>query len=296
MSMRKQFVKTVESQLKSNEKLVLLLGDIGVFGFRNAFKEFPERVFNIGILEQATVGLASGLAKSGFIPIIHTIAPFLIERSFEQIKIDFGYQRLGGNFISVGASYDYASLGCTHHCPADVSLLQNIPGMEIIVPGTGTEFDELFNQSYNNGRSTYFRLSERENSSSQQMKFGQANILKKGSLATVVSVGPALEHVLPAVRDLDVNLLYYTTIAPFDYQTLRQNLTNSGKILLVEPFYSGTLASEVYKAAQSKPIVLDSIGVPREFLTNYGHAEEHDEAIGLTVKNIHKRLESLIHG
>ena len=128
--MRKQFVKTVEDILDKDKKLIVLLGDIGVFGFRNSFEKYPERVYNIGILEQSTIGMAAGLAMHNFIPVIHTIAPFIVERSFEQIKNDFGYQQLGGNFVSVGNSYDYAALGCTHHCPADVGILKNIPEKE----------------------------------------------------------------------------------------------------------------------------------------------------------------------
>lgn len=296
MNMRKQFVNTLESQLTLDDKLVLLLGDIGVFGFQKVFEKFPERVFNIGILEPATVSLAAGLAKTGLIPIVHTIAPFLIERSFEQIKIDFAYQCLGGNFVSVGASYDYAALGCTHHCPGDVGVLQNIPGMEIVLPGTSAEFDLLFKESYGNGHPTYYRLSERVNSSSQPVKFGKATILKKGSLATIIAVGPTLEHVLPVVEGLDVGLIYYTTIVPFDYQILRENLAASGKVLLIEPFYSGTLAREVHQAVRPKLITIESVGVPREFLSHYGSALDHDKAIGLTLKNIRTRLEVLING
>ena len=295
MSMRKQFVKTVEHILGCDNKLILLLGDIGVFGFQGAFKAYPDRVYNIGILEPATISVASGLAKTNFIPIVHTIAPFLVERSFEQLKIDFGYHRVGGNFVSVGASYDYASLGCTHHCPGDVGVLQNIPGMEIVVPGTASEFDALFQQSYSNGHPTYFRLSERENDNSQSVIFGKANIIKKGARATIVAVGPTLDYILPAVDGLDVTVLYYTTIAPFDSKTFRENLASSGKVLLVEPFYTGTLTYEVSQAAFPKPVSIDSVGVPREFLSNYGKAEEHDKAIGFTSENIRSRLEVLIN-
>src|SRR3989339_1983837 len=169
--MRKQLVKTVQSTLATDDNVVLLLGDIGVWGFREAFKLYPERVFNIGILEQSTISLSAGLSMSGLIPVVHTIAPFLVERAYEQLKDDFGYQKLGGNFISVGASYDYAALGCTHHCPADVNILINIPGMEIVVPGTAEEFDKLFKESYNNGNITYFRLSERKNQTEVKVKF-----------------------------------------------------------------------------------------------------------------------------
>jgi transketolase len=294
--MRGQLVKTVEQQLAVDEKLVLLLGDIGVFGFRNAFNNFSKRVFNIGILEPATMSLAAGLAKTGLNPIIHTIAPFLVERSYEQIKIDFGYQRAGGNFISVGASYDYAALGCTHHCPGDVGALMNIPGVEIIVPGTAAEFDTLFQQAYANGHPTYYRLSERENPSSQEVHFGKANVVQIGSRATIVVVGPALQHVMPAVEGLDVAVVYYSTVVPFDYKTLSDNLAPSGKVLLVEPFYTGTLSHEISKAVYPKAVAINTVGVPRQFLTNYGSAADHDDFIGLNARNIRAQLEALIDG
>ena len=142
--MRKQLVKTVSDILEKDPRVVLLLGDIGVYGFREAFEKYPKRVYNIGILEQASVGLAAGLALEGMIPIFHTIAPFMVERALEQLKVDFGYQGLGGNFISVGGSYDYASLGATHHCPGDVQILKTIPGAQIFVPGHPIEFDAHF--------------------------------------------------------------------------------------------------------------------------------------------------------
>jgi transketolase len=291
--MRKQLVTTVEKFLINNPNLVLLLGDIGVFGFRNAFQNHPNRVYNIGILEPSTIGLAAGMARLGLIPVVHTIAPFLVERSFEQLKLDFGYQALGGNFISVGASYDYAALGCTHHCPGDVGELKNIPGMEIVVPGTSSEFDRLFTQSYANGHPTYFRLSERENLQSYEVDFGKAQVLKQGSLATVIAVGPTLKSVWEAVRNLDVTVLYYTTISPFDNETLVNNLT-SGKIFLCEPYYEGGLVADIIKAAFPRQLTVDVLGVPYNFLRNYGTAEEHDQVLGFTVDNINNRINKLI--
>ncbi len=292
--MRKQLVKTIESTLEHDEKLVLMLGDIGVFGFRNAFATHSDRVFNIGILESATISLAAGLAKTDLIPVVHTIAPFLVERCYEQLKVDFGYQELGGNFISVGASYDYAALGCTHHCPGDVSILQYIPGMEVYTPGTSEEFDSLFKASYNNGRPSYFRLSERENSVSYATEPGKASVLKSGKHVTVIAFGPVIDKIMTAVEDLDVTVLYYTTVKPFDQETLRNNLVGSGKILMVEPFYSGTMAREVISALSGKAVSVESIGVPSKFLRKYGKAEEHDKAIGFTQENLYKTLRRLI--
>lgn len=291
--MRKQFVKTVEDILEKDKKAVLILGDIGVFGFRKAFEFFPDRVYNIGILEQATMSAASGIAMTGLTPIIHTIAPFITERCFEQIKNDFGYQKLSANIVSVGASYDYASLGCTHHCPADVGILKNIPGIEIVVPGTAQEFDALFRQSYNNGNPTYFRLSERPNTESQDVEFGKAKVIKKGKKATVIAIGPMLGAVLEATAKEDVTVLYYTTVEPFDTQTLTKNLAGN-KILLCEPYYEGVLTNEIMQAFPAKPLQIANIGIERKFIHSYGKAEEHDEALGLTPKAVSKRLKKLI--
>lgn len=294
MSMRSQFVRTVESLLQREDRLVLLLGDIGVFGFRSSFQRYPDRVYNIGILEQSTISVAAGLAKEGFIPIVHTIAPFLIERSLEQLKIDFCYQGFAGNFISVGGSYDYAALGCTHHCPGDVGMLKNVPGMELVLPGSAKEFDLLFHQTFSNSRPTYFRLSERENSISHDVAFGKACIVRAGRLATIVAVGPVLDQVLQAAQDLDVTILYYTTVSPFDAITLQENIVSS-KILVCEPYYTGGVSADILNALKLKPIIVDSIGVPRTFLTQYGCAEDHDQCIGITAENIRSRLQELIH-
>lgn len=292
--MRKQFVKTIEDFMEHDERLVLLLGDIGVFGFRNAFKLYPERTYNIGVCEQAMTSLAAGLAKEGLIPVLHSIAPFAVERCFEQIKIDLCYQNLPANIVSVGSSYDYAGLGCTHHCPGDVAILRALPGMEIVIPGTPAEFDGLFRAAYANSHPTYFRLSERSNQQSCDVEFGRALFIRRGSLATVIAVGPTLTSVLEATRTLDVTILYYTTVVPFDGDTLKENCS-SGRIVVVEPFYKGTLAYDIMAGVKSKSIRLLSIGVPRRFLTDYGQAADHDLICGLTADQIKARLEQFLN-
>lgn len=290
--MRKQFTKSLQEILYSNEKTCLLLGDIGVFGFRNEIKNLPKRVYNIGILEQATIGVAAGMAKTGLIPFVHTIAPFMIERAFEQLKVDFGYQTLNGNFISVGASYDYASLGCTHHCPGDIGCLLNIPNMQIVCPGTSSEFDTLLKQSYDNGSPTYFRLSEHENKESNSVEFGKANVIKKGTNATIICFGNTLQSVLDATKDIDVTVLYYTTVTPFDYKTLLDNFNQT--IIIVEPFYEGSANRLITKSLEGKLYRLFNIGVLNIFLTNYGKKSEHDIAMGLYPEALNQRIQKCL--
>jgi transketolase len=292
--MRGQFVKTVEDIMAQDESLVTLLGDIGVFGFRNAFKLYPDRIYNVGICEQAMISMGAGLAKEGFIPLYHSIAPFVVERCYEQLKIDLIYQNLQANIVSVGSSYDYAGLGYTHHCPGDVLVLNALPGIEIVVPGTAAEFDCLFRESYNDGNLTYFRLSEQSNYQDRRVEFGQAAIIRLGAKATIIAVGPTLDRVIEASSEFDVTILYYTTIAPFDAKTLKENC-DSGKIMVVEPYYSGAMTTEIHRCLKYAPLIIEMIGVPHRLITNYGHAPQHDQAFGLTVQNIREQLKGLVN-
>ncbi|MBF6589923.1 MAG: hypothetical protein IVW57_05250 [Ktedonobacterales bacterium] len=292
-TMRDQMVATVEDLLGRDERLAVLLGNISVTQMRAAMRRYPGRVVDVGILEQAMVSVAAGLALEGLIPVVHTIAPFLAERAFEQLKDDFCFQRLGGNFITIGASYDYSTEGMTHQAPGDVQILRSLPGMRLVVPGTPSEFDALFRAAYADGTPTYFRLSARRNPDDIPVRFGRAAVIREGSLATVVAVGPALAPTLAAAEGLDVSILYYTTAAPFDVETLRLH-GRSGKVALVEPYYAGTLTPEITTALAPAPVRVEAIGVPREVLSHYGTPDQHDAAIGFTPQGIRARLIHLL--
>lgn len=294
VTMRQQMVRTLTEILESDERVVALLGNISVSLFdKRLFQARPQRLYDVGISEQAMQSMAAGLALEGLIPVVHTIAPFLAERAFEQIKDDFCYQQLGGNFISIGASYDYSTEGMTHQAPGDVQILRSLPGMRIVVPGAAAEFDALFRASYDNGQPTYYRLSERSNAEAQPVTFGQARGIRQGSRATVVAVGPMLAPTLAATEGLDVTVLYYTTVAPFDGEALQAQSAH-GRIALVEPFYADTLIPEVTEAMGGAPVRVTAIGVPRQLLTHYGAPEQYDESIGLTPAGIRARLERFL--
>ncbi len=287
--MRKAFVNIVEKVFKKNKKIILLLGDIGVFGFRNLFKREPKKVINIGILEQSTISFAAGLSKMDYIPIVHTIAPFIVARAFEQLKIDFGYQKLRGNFVSVGGSYDYAALGCTHHCPEDINLISSIPTFQIILPGNSDEFEQLFLQSYDNSSPTYFRLSAEENKKNIKVQFGKANIIQKGNGGTIIVVGPMLDYLLPFITNYDLCVVYYTTIKPFDYEVLKKVIKINKKILVIEPFYTGTINNEIIANINTE-IRIKNISVPKKFINHYGTKKENDTQLGFQSQKIEKEI------
>ena len=125
--MRQAFGATVTDLLEQDPRVAVVLAEISTSYFARAIAAHPDRVVNVGIMEQTMVGVAAGFAMEGFHPIAHSLSPFMAERPYEQLKLDFGYQGLGGTFVGVGGSYDYASSGGTHHSPADAGVMLGDP-------------------------------------------------------------------------------------------------------------------------------------------------------------------------
>jgi len=292
--MRSRFVQTASALLDEDPRVAVLLAEISEDRFAPAIRAHPDRVINLGIMEQTMIGAAAGFAMEGFHPIAHSIAPFLVDRPFEQIKIDFGYQGLGGTLVSCGASYDYGAEGATHHSPGDVAALLAIPGVEVMVPGTPDELERLLRATYANGRLTYIRGSDAENPTSFPVEPGRIEVVRRGSQATVLAVGPMLGRTLEACNGLDVTIAYVTSVAPFDAAGLRAITGDRPLAVTVEPFYEGTLVFAVAEALASVPSRVVSIGVPRRFIHSYGTASEHDRDLGLDEASLGGRIERIL--
>jgi transketolase len=290
-TMRDRMGAVVCDLLEKDPQTALVLADISANYFREAMQKYPDRVINVGIMEQTAVSLAAGLALEGFHPIVHSITPFVVERPFEQIKDDFCYQGLGGTLISIGASYDYGTDGMTHFGAADIPILKTLPRMQCCVPGAADEFESLLRQTYRNGAPTYIRTSAQQNTASRPVRFGKLHIERTGKAGIVVAVGPLLERTLAAVANLDLTVLYATTAVPFDEETLRDVASKAAaNVILVEPYYEGGLVPEIARALQSIPARIESIGVPRRVLAKYGSPERLDQEVGLTVAEIRSRV------
>lgn len=286
-------VKTVSEMIRNDANTSLFLVDIGVWAFREILNEFPERAINIGIFEDGMISVAAGMALQGMIPTIYGISPFIVERALEQLKLDFGYQKIGGNFITTGAAYDFSKMGYSHYCAEDIGILKMLPGFEFVAPGTGKQFETLFKESYCDGKPTYYRLSDYLNCIECDVKFGKAEIIKRGTKATVIAISTMLDKVIEACRDYDVTILYYTTLEPFDYETLKAN-SDSRKILLCEPHYEGSLLYDVWKHLSDEALIINCVGIQREIVRNYGTKTEKDQFYNITVEGIVEKLNVLI--
>lgn len=278
--MRKQFRDTILDLSQSDDKIVMVLGDVSVYLFNDFKEKYPDRFYNMGICENTLISVAAGLSSQGFYPFVHTIAPFITERSFEQIKIDMCYNRFGGNIVSCGASFDYAWDGATHHCYTDIGILRLLPGIEVVQPGSRKEADILIRSQYQSNQPTYFRLSDHPHNIDIPVEFGRGVVLKNpGSPLTVMTAGPLLGYVFEACRELDVNLVYFHTIKPIDKELI-SNFRET-KILVVQDAFG------LYEAICEVPgLSLCYRGLPDEFCSWYGTLNDIRKKIGLDVPSI----------
>jgi len=296
---RKQFAKTLEEVGDKDENLVVLLGDVSVFLLRKFQERFPNRFYNIGICEQTIISMAAGLSALGFYPVIHTIAPFAVERCYEQIKIGLCYQKLGANIVSVGSAFDYAALGSSHHCYEDLAILRSLPNLQIVYPSSEIEFDVIFKETYNNGYPTYFRLPGNKHGvqfASDQIRFGNGIKVKEGNSLTIVVTGPQLKNVIMASELLDSEIIYVHTIKPLDVELVRHSVIKTGKVLTIEEHNTiGGLGDEVSRATEDIGNVIQvRMGINDTFLTKYGSYGQHCTALGLDINGIKHMIEGLI--
>lgn len=292
--MRRAFFKRIAEIIPAEQDTTYFTVDIGMWAIRDILRDYPERATNFGIFEDGMFSMAAGLAKRGLIPTIFGIQPYLIERTLEQIKMGFAYQGLGVNVIGTGAAVDYSKYGYSHYCAEDATLIKMIPGCEFLAPGTAKEFVRLFDACYRNGRPSFFRVSDHPNTLHDvDVEFGKATVMQKGSSATVIAVSIMLDAVMKACEGQDVTVLYYTTLEPFDKETLVQHAT-SNKILVCEPHFVGTLDYDIISALSGRPVQIEHIGFPREIFRNYGTYEDKIRHYGLTTEDISSKLAQLL--
>ncbi|WP_285666904.1 transketolase family protein [Actinorhabdospora filicis] len=288
--MRDVFLDTTAALIDENPRVALVLADIssGVPQVVRAAKAHPDRVINVGIREALMVGTGGGLAIAGLRPIVHSYAPFLVERAYEQIKLDFEHQGVGGILVSIGASYDRAAAGYTHFSPADVSLFDNLPGEWIVhVPGHPGEVEGPLREAAATDDRVYMRLSIAANGVPRETG-GKLLPVKDGDGPLVIAVGSTLDAVLAAAEGTGWRVAYANTVRPFDTEGLRAMAGRD--VVIVEPYHEGTSAHVLSEALADRPHRLLSIGVKRVDLHLYGSAADHDRHHGLDAASLSARI------
>lgn len=157
---RRDIVNRIIPYVRKDKRIFLLVCDMG-FGVTDKFKkEFPNKILNMGMMEQGTVSIAAGMAMSGLIPIVYSIVNFLVFRAIEQIRNDVVMQNLNVKFIATGANNYFKFLGPSHCCGEDDKKIIELINMRVFDPYEikNKDFDKMVEEWITDKRPGYFRV------------------------------------------------------------------------------------------------------------------------------------------
>lgn len=156
--MRNKFIEVLVEEAKNNDKIVLVIGDLGYSVVEPFQEQFPDRFFNAGICEQNMASMAAGLSSEGFHVFIYSIANFPTFRCAEQLRNDIGYHNLNVTVVTVGGGLSYGNLGYSHHAIQDLGLIRLFPEFKILAPGDPNETIACMQNLFNSKGPSYLRL------------------------------------------------------------------------------------------------------------------------------------------
>ena len=241
---------------------------------------FPERFFNVGIAEQNLFGISAGMAKSGLLPVVSTMAAFASMRASEQVRTDICYQNLNVKIIATHAGLSFGAAGSTHHCLEDLSIMRAFPNMTVIVPADGIETANAVKAAIeeHNGP-VYIRIGRGfeppyYKTDDYGFEIGKAIKLREGTDITIIATGIAVLQAAEAADFLkendgiSVEVINMHTIKPIDREAVINAVKNSRRILTVEEHnVMGGLGSAVAEVIVESGMAcaFDKIGIPDEF-------------------------------
>jgi len=241
--LRKIFAQYIKNLNKKNKAFKVLLGDISVGLFMDENDQLTENVINMGILEQSMISFGAGISREGILTFVHTISPFMIERAYEQIKLELGYNKNKCILVSANGPYDYNKLGPTHHCASDVPLVSMVGDIEIYLPGAAEDVNNCLDLAIESHNSSYIRLTSIE-AKNNKLKSGE--LLKTGSDKLNIFIGEALIH-----HNTHANFQKEDALYIYRYEDLLEDLNSYSIIEFWEP-YSEPIFANKYK--KNKPI------------------------------------------
>ena len=307
--MRKTCFASLYDMACKDSRVVFIGSDITKQGLSRFADEFPERFFLEGIYEGHIIGMAAGLALSGKIPYINTIATFATRRCFEQIVIDCAMQNLPVRIIGSGGGTVYAPLGSTHLAFEDFAILRAIPNMTILAPSDAEEMKKLIPQTLDWPGPIYIRLAKGGDKVISRLQdpfsIGKAIPLKEGTQVALVTTGITSAIALEAADALEkegisTSVVHYHTIKPFDTNSFIKQIENVDIVLSVEEHTIfgglGSIAAEIIAETPfQKSKKFARIGFPDIFPDHYGSQGKIMERYGISVKGISLKIHELIN-
>ncbi|MEW6685262.1 MAG: transketolase C-terminal domain-containing protein [Candidatus Edwardsbacteria bacterium] len=299
--MRRAFFDTVTDMAQECDDIYLLTGDLG-FGLFDEFRsKYSERFFDIGVAEANMIGIAAGLALSDKNVYCYSIIPFLIMRTFEQIRIDIAYQNLNVKLVGTGGGFTYGLEGFTHFGLEDLALMRTLPNITIVVPADPLEAKCLAKISYEYRSPMYIRLGKtgepRVHNSEPDFRIGKPIFLSEGSDIALFAIGSMVyvgKQVVERLKKSGVKttLINMHTLKPFNRNIVCQVASAHQVIFSLEEHYTeGGLGSSIAEVIAEKGDggIFRRIGVDK--LNRFvGDSDFLREKYGLTVDKVYDRI------
>jgi transketolase len=305
--MRTAFIKELFELAKLDERIVLIVGDLG-FGVVTPFMEqLPRQFLNAGVAEQNMTGMAVGMALSGKITLTYSIANFPTLRCLEQVRNDICYHNANVKVVSVGGGFTYGAMGATHHAIEDLAVMRAIPGLVIVAPGDPIEARAATRAIIAHQGPCYVRLGKAGepviHSTAIDFELGKAICMREGQDATLISIGGILQNAVRAAERLaqegiETRLLSMHTLKPLDIEAVLAAARETQAIFTIEEHSIlgglGTAVAEVLAEAEGIKAPLKRIGVPPAFSPHIGSQEYMQQCHGLTDEAITKTVASTL--
>lgn len=229
--MRTNFINQLIEEARHNDKIFLLVGDLGYHVIEPFAEEFPDRFLNVGIAEQNMAGIAAGLAMTGYNVYFYSIGNFPTIRCLEQIRNDIAYHQANVKVVSVGAGYAYGSLGATHQATEEIGALRVLPNMVVATPGDPLEARAITKISASYDGPMYIRLGKAgektvHSEDSINLKIGDicSLITREENQTAVFACGNILDAALRQINDENLNYDLYSV--PFVKPINKEQLIN----------------------------------------------------------------------
>jgi len=158
--MRRAFIETLSELARKDPKVILMVGDVGFSFIEDFAEEFPDQFINCGVTEQTMMGMAAGLALSGWKPYVYSMINFVTMRCYEQLRNDVCYNKANVKIIGVKGSEHYKFLGFSHNMDGDedIDILGGLPNLGITLPVSPEQLQRELRRNYKSKMPMYFRI------------------------------------------------------------------------------------------------------------------------------------------
>lgn len=240
-------------------------------------KAFPERYFNLGIAEQNAVGVAAGLSRRGYLPLVHTFSNFIARRAHDQLALSVAWPRCNVKFIGGSCGLFDGRNGPSHCATNDLGTVSALPGFEVVEPGDQNQMKNLLVRMVERPGPAYFRL--RRHGAAKHLILGMPSDSGTvrinhypDSRCTLVACGSMLEEVLKAARVLagngmPVDLFHVSILRPLDVSIILSSAVKTRLVITVENHSaSGGFGDAIGRELGRLGLTQLRLNLPDEFL------------------------------